>query len=884
MTLDRKLQTATAAAGRRREAAPAMQRQPAPAAPSPGRALQQRVGNQGTQALARSGPLAQAMQRKPTVSAPDDPLERQADVVAERIMRMPADPPIESAQGVIQRMCKECNDEEEEKGRIHRTKSADSGDGLDLSTAVQATQKSGTALPADVRSFFEPRFGHDFSDVRVHTGDEAVRGARAAEARAYTIGRDIVFGAHEYAPGTAEGRRLLAHELTHVIQQDGGSGPDATLQRACGPAAIGAPAGCTARDPVFLSGYPTYRYDVNCDTTAAGERARMVNAVRALPATAQFEIHGFASMDGDAAFNHNLACARALRAQSILTAAPPGGAGVAAARIIGVFNHGPTPGPEAARQSVVLAPRTPTPLPSPAPAAGPTDFRIERVGTSTRDRIFFARGSAVLDAAARTQIGLIRGSAPAAPLRLIGYASADEVPALAQTRANVLRAALTAPPGGVPVSSAVGNAAATQERGDFSEVRSVEVLVGAAAPATLDCRARDLAGNPINPPRQACTTMDPPTWTAFNQAWPIAEDAMTRADNSVRVALTPRTAAVIDRFFGNHNAATLTALRINLRRLKDHVHNLPATTRCGAQCDIGGCEKEPIAYNTDVDAASRMTLCVPTFKNLNVNDRARNLIHESAHGTSPLGGPTAPAEGTKDVAYRHERMMFQLSPADRLRNSDSYALYAMFLREVQLTNNPNAAPAGIQTPATDTLAGFSASEERALRTAVAHLEKRLTWSKDHSGQLYGQVVEIRRARAAAVGGLPTAATLWAASWARNLMTEAARLFPLTAPPGDPVLNDQLRLAAIHERYERMKRAVKRNLTFTRVAAGQVHWVATGGASIADASLQIGGDFFRASPADRIALLLERLAGATRGVEPAFVPAYVNLARWIHEHA
>src|SRR4029079_10369717 len=87
---------------------------------------------------------------------------------------------------------------------------------LNVRWAVSATQRSGAPLPADVRSFFEPRFGHDFSGVRLHTDGEAGRAARGTEARAYTIGRDIVFGSNQYAPHTAEGRRLLAHELAHV--------------------------------------------------------------------------------------------------------------------------------------------------------------------------------------------------------------------------------------------------------------------------------------------------------------------------------------------------------------------------------------------------------------------------------------------------------------------------------------------------------------------------------------------------------------------------------------------------------------------------------------------------------------------------------------------
>src|ERR1043166_4076607 len=69
------------------------------------------------------------------------------------------------------------------------------------------------------RAFIEPRFGHDFSNVRVHTDAKAAESANAVSARAYTVGSDIVFGSEQYRPETDEGRRLLAHELVHLLQQ-----------------------------------------------------------------------------------------------------------------------------------------------------------------------------------------------------------------------------------------------------------------------------------------------------------------------------------------------------------------------------------------------------------------------------------------------------------------------------------------------------------------------------------------------------------------------------------------------------------------------------------------------------------------------------------------
>lgn len=85
---------------------------------------------------------------------------------------------------------------------------------------VQEVLRSpGQPLDAATRAFTEPRFGHDFSRVRVHTDARATESARAVNALAYTVGQNVVFGARQYIPETSEGKRLLAHELTHVVQQ-----------------------------------------------------------------------------------------------------------------------------------------------------------------------------------------------------------------------------------------------------------------------------------------------------------------------------------------------------------------------------------------------------------------------------------------------------------------------------------------------------------------------------------------------------------------------------------------------------------------------------------------------------------------------------------------
>ncbi|MCS6287651.1 MAG: DUF4157 domain-containing protein [Nitrospira sp.] len=95
---------------------------------------------------------------------------------------------------------------------------------------------SGQPLDSATRAFFEPRFGHDFGHVRVHADAGAERSARSINARAYTVGHHIAFGTGRFAPGTGEGNRLLAHELSHVVQQ---AGEQSTIMRVCDCASFG---------------------------------------------------------------------------------------------------------------------------------------------------------------------------------------------------------------------------------------------------------------------------------------------------------------------------------------------------------------------------------------------------------------------------------------------------------------------------------------------------------------------------------------------------------------------------------------------------------------------------------------------------------------------
>jgi hypothetical protein len=165
--------------------------------------------------------LALGIQRKLSVSTPDDPYEREADDVADKVMRRTVPQSAGPAPPTLARKCEACDQEDKDTIQTSRTRAAGPASELDVQAAADAAAQRGAPLPAATRAFFEPRFGADFGHVRIHTDTRAAVAARSIHARAFTAGREIVFASGEFAPESNDGRRLLAHELTHVIQQTG---------------------------------------------------------------------------------------------------------------------------------------------------------------------------------------------------------------------------------------------------------------------------------------------------------------------------------------------------------------------------------------------------------------------------------------------------------------------------------------------------------------------------------------------------------------------------------------------------------------------------------------------------------------------------------------
>lgn len=144
------------------------------------------------------------LQRKLTIGASNDPLEQEANRVADEIMSMPLNSKVNPTPPRIQRFSGQATNE-------------------CLETAPPSVDRVlnslGTPLEPSLRQDMEARFGHDFSQVRVYTDSAAEQSTRDMDANAYTVGKNVVFGSGQFSPETYKGRRLLAHELGHVVQQ-----------------------------------------------------------------------------------------------------------------------------------------------------------------------------------------------------------------------------------------------------------------------------------------------------------------------------------------------------------------------------------------------------------------------------------------------------------------------------------------------------------------------------------------------------------------------------------------------------------------------------------------------------------------------------------------
>jgi hypothetical protein len=640
---------------------------------------------------------------------------------------------------------------------------------------IQNQLGGGARIESGLRGRMESAFGTDFGRVRFHNDAAAARTSRNVNARAFTIGHDVAFAAGEYQPGTLIGDALIAHELAHVVQQDGR--PEA-------------PAGGAAYNSL----------EQDADTSAIGAVASLWGLVKA-------GITGIAA-------NALPSLRSGLRLQCCRSSS------------------------SAIRTSAA-------------------DFQVTGKQDAPGDNmnIFFDRNSSTLDAAEKAKIPhIITTVTPTGGVTLNGFTSEDEAATLAAARTAAVDAALAA---AAPSHTGPRTQTPMPTGGaghiEYRDVRKVEVLptaIGAPPPpsAVASCAAGVTA---------ACGT-------AFTTAQPVALTMLTAATTALGAApLAANTASLLTTLFGGVAAAPTVAGK--LAALNAHIAAMPSQLRCHNICDTF-CTNP--AYNCGVGigvpaadpchtpgSRAMMTLCPDFLSDANVNNRAQTLIHEGSHGTAGIGAV--------DIAYGRERRVTALSPAEALRNTDSYVLL------VRNIHTPGSVPLGPATPDKVTGGGTCPTVDPPICRALAHLEKWAVTARQDVSSVYG----------AAGNALPPHS--WTAGADQGIMHDIAPLFGLTdpgaaAPFTSPVRDDKLKLAGIYDRYDKMMwQLLDRPVTINKVPAGADVW---GFSSAGPATVTLTPAFSAiGSPVDQVRRLYELLAASAPGVTAALQPSYVEAA-------
>jgi Domain of unknown function (DUF4157)/OmpA family len=259
-------------------------------------------------------------QPKLTINQPNDVYEQEADPVADKVMRMEHSSIQAKLLPDIPMQCKEINDEEA---------TADNK----LENYIGNLSSGGQPLPGEVLNFYEPRFGRDFSNVKVHSDTVAAKSAASINALAYTSGNNIVFNNGQYAPNTDSGKRLLGHELTHVLQQ-GNTQQRIQKQSSCNNNSTPeAQFAATNPGKVFGSGdknsepneFELWNYCVGETAMRSEHEAALLKEIprwktlmTGLRGDLKIKIQGTASQSGNVSSNEELAAKRAENVQLFL--------------------------------------------------------------------------------------------------------------------------------------------------------------------------------------------------------------------------------------------------------------------------------------------------------------------------------------------------------------------------------------------------------------------------------------------------------------------------------------------------------------------------------------------------------------------------------------
>ncbi|MGF2039752.1 MAG: DUF4157 domain-containing protein [Nostoc sp. CmiVER01] len=182
--------------------------------------LQETMGNRATNRLLASRSATQ-VQAKLTIGEPGDKYEQEADSVAREVVQQINAPAVSGQSQAVQRQMPEDKDDLQMRSIVQHVTDGGMAASADVEVGIKRARGGGQPLADSIREPMEQAFGADFSRVKVHTNAQADQLNQSIQAKAFTTGQDVFFRQGEYQPGSRGGQELIAHELTHVVQQDG---------------------------------------------------------------------------------------------------------------------------------------------------------------------------------------------------------------------------------------------------------------------------------------------------------------------------------------------------------------------------------------------------------------------------------------------------------------------------------------------------------------------------------------------------------------------------------------------------------------------------------------------------------------------------------------
>ena len=804
-----------------------------------------------------------AIQPKLTVNNPGDKYEQEADSMAEQIMKGP----------VVQRKCAACEEdeklqrkEEKQEEETVQLKSADSfplqrkcaeceeqektlqrkengntkADGL--SSVENVLKKSGQPLDSDTRNFMEGRFGYDFSHVQLHNNSEANQSSAAINAKAYTHQNHIVFGSGQYQPGSDSGKKLLAHELTHVVQQSAANNAS-DLMRKCDPALF---AGKTAptflpkektivdvfkgsrtlkkkqHEPVAIGIIQQALVDLSIDLGKSGPAKNGVDrdyGDRTVKGVEDFQTKNSLPAKGGEIDADTLKC-------------------LDQERIGGM--------PVVSNLSMTRK-----------------DLEIRGENTSADQNIFFERGNAVVDKADdATAVHDFIDKNKGTEVTPQGFVSEDEFlefgTKLAEDRAkNVLKALQDeqtkmklAPADQLKFKAPVNKGEEGIGVIDYVATRRVHLdITGRVAASGKSCSivpadwTADHTGpcNKGDNPGLKAATVDPGVKRA-QELLKTAQEGLEKKDKTAKDTVAT--------WFGSEGL--LSTVTSKIKKWRNHLDtNLPSKHRCADEChsDCDGTS----AYNTDTGSAAMMTLCPIFLKTTDLDERALVIAHEAGHGSI----------GTTDMAYDFSRLIsvLQSDPSSALKNTDSYIFMIKCFNGLM--------SGGCKRP--DILGNFSSlatssdkkAEDKA-KQSIAWLERWTDWVWQDVNVLYGQVSSSRQKG------------VWPKEDYSIVLKNLNKYFGISRRPSQQspaTLGEEAFVGAMNAKLLDLHNTVARDAKFILDTSGSSspRW----DLFKAPQEITVLEDFFKLGPRARVKFLLKLLVEATPHIASGLEDSYVN---------